>query len=164
MIEEKPFLDAAGPHFSILGEVNGGLCNPAGLAARIDAIHVRFVLLDSDVSVQDRRHDEEEHRTQQNYQWTHAGSPTLRICQTEPHRRNKQSSPQRWNPNAATAKIRKEVSDYGTWPSTECPITACTSSGEPLRTRLSLSVMRMVFPKPLTFALIRVVCFEASAS
>src|ERR1019366_5309427 len=72
MVEEKPLLNGAGSHFSILGKVNGSLGEAVWLAARVDPIHVRLMFLISDVGVQDGCQNKEEDGRQQSDKGKHS--------------------------------------------------------------------------------------------
>src|SRR5580658_177910 len=63
MVEEKPFLHRARTHLTIFAEVNRGPREAVRLAARIQPVHVRFILIGARVRVGQRRVDESEDRT-----------------------------------------------------------------------------------------------------
>ena len=58
--QEDKLLEFAGAHLAVLAEVNGGLGEAVGLAAGVEAEHVRFFFLDAGLRVQDRREHEEQ--------------------------------------------------------------------------------------------------------
>src|ERR1051326_7894968 len=62
VIEEDPLFDRAGTHLPILREMNRRLREAVGLAAGVDAVHVRFALGGAGHRVEHRREDEEEDR------------------------------------------------------------------------------------------------------
>src|SRR5580658_1699151 len=64
VVEENPFLDGAGAHLPIFAQMDRRSCEPVRLTAGVQPVHVRFVLVRTDMRIEKRRVHESKHRTQ----------------------------------------------------------------------------------------------------
>ena len=75
MVEEDPLFEWAGVHLAILAEMDGRLRKAVGLSAGVQAVHIGFVFVGADVGVKEWRVYEGKERSQKEDQGKHRGIP-----------------------------------------------------------------------------------------